>query len=48
MEEFGAARGDVEADVEPVGVAMQPVHERARVEVLHGAEAHSAHQPIRS
>jgi len=47
VEKLRAARGDVEADVEPVGAAMQPVHERPRVEVLDRAEAQPARHPIR-
>ena len=47
MKEFGAARRDVEADVESIGVAVEAVHERAGVEVLDRAEAEPPHQPIR-
>ncbi len=47
MQEFGAARRDVEADVESIGVAVEAVDERARVEILDRAEAEPAHQPSR-
>ncbi len=47
MQQLGAARGDVEPHVEPLGVAVEPVHERTRVQILDRAEADPAHPPIR-
>jgi hypothetical protein len=47
VQQLGAPGRNVEADVEAIRVAMQAVHEGARVEVLNRAEADPVHPDTR-